>query len=258
MGVGQPGPAGFHPRGPPFLRTANLAAPIRQRSTEHLIATNLPLIAVTLGDPAGVGPEVVAKALTMRETTEIARTLVVGSTAVLSAALALIDSTVTAKTVASPTETVEPGQIAVLEADETGGLEPPPYGATTAVSGAAAVGWLTTAGRLAMDGLVDGIATAPINKEAASMAGHADIGHQEIYQSMTGAPQVVTMLVTTGLRVVHLTTHRSLRVACDYVTKDNVLSKLQLTHEFFTGHGFAHPRIAAAALNPHAGEAGID
>jgi 4-hydroxythreonine-4-phosphate dehydrogenase len=248
---------GFTHGARPFKGTAILGALGHQPFTERLIATKLPLIAVTLGDPAGVGPEVVAKALTTPETSQIARTLVVGSTPVLNAALALIDSAVTAKTIAYPTETVEPGEIAVLETDATGGLQPPPCGTTTAESGAAAVDWLVTAGRLAMDGLVDGIATAPINKEAASMAGHVDIGHQEIYQSMTGAPQVVTMLVTSGLRVVHLTTHRSLRIACDYVTKENVLLKLRLMHEFFTGHGFAYPRIAAAALNPHAGEAGI-
>ena len=74
---------------------------------------------------------------------------------------------------------------------------------------------------------------------------------------MAGVEQVATMLLTTGLRVVHLTTHRPLRLACDAVTRDNVLAKLRLTHEYFSAHGFAVPRIAAAALNPHAGEAGI-
>jgi 4-hydroxythreonine-4-phosphate dehydrogenase len=119
------------------------------------------------------------------------------------------------------------------------------------------VQWVKAAAELAMAGKVDAIATAPINKHAANLAGYTDVGHQEIYQSMTGAAQVVTMLVTTGLRVVHLTTHRSLRVACDYVTQDNVIAKLRLAHDFFVSQGFASPRIAAAALNPHGGEAGI-
>ena len=120
-----------------------------------------------------------------------------------------------------------------------------------------AVAWATTAARLAMDGRADGIATAPLNKEAAHLAGHAEVGHQEIYQALTGAGRVLTMLLTQGLRVVHLTTHRSLRDACGEVTLDNVLATLRLTHDFFAGHGFPHPRIAAAALNPHGGEAGL-
>ena len=70
------------------------------------------------------------------------------------------------------------------------------------------------------------VATAPINKEACKLAGHQDIGHMEIFQAQTGAPNVATMLIARSLRVVHLTTHRSLRIACDYVTRENVLSKI--------------------------------
>ena len=218
---------------------------------------HLPLVAITLGDPAGVGPEVVAKALATGSLRAIARTVVIGSVPVLEKALALVGSSLSARAVDDPSAAVGASEVGVVETNAPAGLGALPYGEVSASAGEAAVQWVKAAAELAMAGKVDAIATAPINKHATNLAGYTDVGHQEIYQSMTGAEQVVTMLVTTGLRVVHLTTHRSLRVACDYVTKDNVLAKLRLTHDFFVGQGFASPRIAAAALNPHGGEAGI-
>ena len=217
----------------------------------------LPLIAVTMGDPAGVGPEVIAKALGTSEVQAIASTVVIGSVPVLEKALALVDSTLAARPVAEPGGRVGDNEVAVFEADVPPGLERLPYGEVSPDAGKAAVEWAVTAARLAIDGGVEAIATAPLNKHAANLAGFSEVGHQEIYQSMTGAEHVSTMLVTPGLRVVHLTTHRSLRLACDWVTKENVLAKLRLTHAFFAAHGFERPRIAAAALNPHGGEAGI-
>jgi 4-hydroxythreonine-4-phosphate dehydrogenase len=95
------------------------------------------------------------------------------------------------------------------------------------------VEWILRAGELAASGQVQAIATAPINKEACALAGHEDIGHMEIFQSQTGSKNVATMLMARQLRTVHLTTHRSLRIACDYVTKENVLAKIALTDETF-------------------------
>ena len=89
------------------------------------------------------------------------------------------------------------------------------------------------------------------------MAGHEDFGHQEIYQHLAGVPRVLTMLLTTNLRVVHLTTHHPMRTAVDFVTRAGVLEALRLTRNFFAAHGCAHPRIGVAALNPHGGEAGL-
>jgi 4-hydroxythreonine-4-phosphate dehydrogenase len=222
------------------------------------MAQHLPLIAITLGDPVGIGPEVVAKALASGELNDIARLVVIGSAPVLDKALALTDSSLSARAVTDPSDAVSDGDVAIYEPNGLpNNLADLPYGKVSADAGSAAIVWVKAAADLAMAGRVDAIATAPINKHAASLAGLTDVGHQEIYQSMTGAEQVVTMLVTPGLRVVHLTTHRSLRVACDYVTKSNVLAKLHLTHDFFVSQGFSPARIAAAALNPHGGEAGI-
>ena len=117
--------------------------------------------------------------------------------------------------------------------------------------------WVLKAGELAASGSVQAIATAPINKEACRLAGHRDVGHMEIFQSQTGASEVATMLMAGGLRVVHLTTHRSLRAACDYVTRDNVLAKIELTDRSFREWGWASPRIGVAALNPHASDGGL-
>jgi 4-hydroxythreonine-4-phosphate dehydrogenase len=218
----------------------------------------LPLVGITLGDPVGVGPEVVAKAVASGDLRNIARLVVIGSASVLDKALALTDTSLSVRAVSDPGDQVADDQIAVYQPiGLANGLQDLPYGQVSADAGHAAVVCVKAAAELALSGQIDAIATAPINKHAANLAGYTDVGHQEIYQTMTGVPQVVTMLVTPGLRVVHLTTHRSLRVACDYVTKDNVLAKLQLTHDFFASQGFESCRIAAAALNPHGGEAGI-
>ena len=117
--------------------------------------------------------------------------------------------------------------------------------------------WVTKAGELALAGSVDGLATAPLNKEAASLAGYTSIGHMELLQELSGAKTVATMLMAKNLRVVHLTTHRSLRVACDYVKKDRILEYLRLTHDSFVKWGFTKPSIAAAALNPHGSDGGL-
>ena len=222
--------------------------------------TNRPLIAITMGDPAGIGPEVVAKALAVPAVNDVCRPLVIGNIAVLTAALRLVGSQLQACAVASPEEalaTAENGVVAVLDPGDPGALAGLKPGVLSAAAGKACVEWVITAGRLAMEGQVAAIATAPINKAAASLAGYNDVGHMEILQKLTEAPQVATMLMTTGLRVVHLTTHRSLRIACDYVTRENVLAKLRLTNEFFGAYGMPLARIGVAALNPHGGEEGL-
>ncbi|MCE2469877.1 MAG: 4-hydroxythreonine-4-phosphate dehydrogenase PdxA [Dehalococcoidia bacterium] len=216
-----------------------------------------PSIAVTLGDPTGIGPEVVAKAFADDETRALARLVAVGSASVLDRALALTGSALRAQPVAGPADAVGPGAVPMVEPTASPGLASLPMGALSSEAGGASIEWVLAAARLALEESVDAIVTAPINKEAAHLAGYEDIGHMEIFQSLTGAPQVATMLLTRGLRAVHLTTHRSLRVACDYVTRENVLAKLRLTHEFFAAHGQPFPRIGVAALNPHGGEGGL-
>jgi 4-hydroxythreonine-4-phosphate dehydrogenase len=109
-----------------------------------------------------------------------------------------------------------------------------------------------------IDGTAAAMVTCPINKEAIHAAGYVDdIGHQEILARMTGAEWTATMLMTPGLKVVHLSTHKSLIEAARYVTRDTVLEKLRLMQETLTGWGLEKPSIAIAALNPHGGEGGL-
>ena len=218
----------------------------------------IPRIAITLGDPTGIGPEVAAKALARPDLWDSVQPLVVGSRGVLDKAFALIDSPLRASEVESPTDALPPpGRISVISPHDDPGLDDLPYGVISPRAGAAAVAWADAAARLALNGDVQAIVTAPISKEAARLAGHEDFGHQEIYQHLAGVPRVLTMLVTTGLRVVHLTTHHPVSRAADHVTRERVLEALRLTHDFFVEHGFPAPRIGVAALNPHSGENGL-
>ena len=216
-----------------------------------------PRIAITLGDPTGIGPEVVAKALAQPGLGADAALFVIGSTHVLDKAFDLIGSDLRARSADGADDDAPPGRVNVISPHDDNGLAALPYGETSPRAGAAAVEWASAAARLAMEGAVDAIATAPISKEAARAAGHEDFGHQEIYQHLAGVPRVLTMLLTNGLNVVHLTTHHPLREAALHVTRERVLEALRLTHDFFTAHGISGPRIGVAALNPHGGEAGL-
>ena len=216
-----------------------------------------PLLAITMGDPAGIGPEVTAKALLDQQVYARCRPFVVGSAAAMEDALRIINAPVLTRVAHSLAEVAgEPGAIDVLDLEnlDYSGIT---YGKVSAAAGKASVEWILKAGELASSGRIQAISTAPINKEACSLAGYKDIGHMEIFQSQTGVKEVATMLMAGTLRVVHLTTHRSLRVACDYVTKDNVLAKIRLTDEYFKRWGFPTPRIGVAALNPHASDGGL-
>ena len=219
--------------------------------------TDKPLVAVTMGDPAGIGPEVTAKALLDEQVYEKCRPFVIGSAAALDDALRLINAPISTRIAHSLDDvTGQVGAIDVLDLEnlDYSAIE---YGQLSAQAGRASVEWILKAGELATAGQIQGIATAPINKEACNLAGYTDIGHTEIFRSQTGSEDVATMLMSGTLRVVHLTTHRSLRVACDYVTRDNVLAKIKLTAEHFVRWGFPTPRIGVAALNPHASDGGL-
>jgi 4-hydroxythreonine-4-phosphate dehydrogenase len=132
------------------------------------------------------------------------------------------------------------------------------FGQVDANCGELAVRAVEAAAGWCLDGSAAGMVTCPINKEAIHAAGYVnDIGHQEILARLTGAVSTATVLMTPGLRVVHLSTHKSLIEAARFVTCDNVLEKLRLTQATFSRWGLANPRIAVAALNPHAGEGGL-
>ena len=216
-----------------------------------------PAIAITMGDPCGIGPEVVVKALADPRVYASCRPLVVGNTHAMERAVELTGLPLQVNRLDDPDSAGQDST--VVDVVDIGNLNPEDItvGRINPLCGKAAMEWVTKAGELALAGTVSAIATAPLNKEAASLAGYKSIGHMELLQELTGAKTVATMLMAKNLRVVHLTTHRSLRLACDYVKKDRILDFLRLTHDSFVGWGVGGPRIAVAALNPHASDGGL-
>lgn len=216
----------------------------------------LPRIAITLGDPSGIGPEVVAKALSEGATTDVAQVAVVGNVEVLQASLASIGSELRAEK-AQEAAPVLPAKVVPVIDNEEAPASRFPVGSLSIDSAKAAHSWIEQAIGLNLAGKFDAIATAPVNKTAFALAGIADTGHQEVLKRLTGAPLVATMLVSGQLRCVHLSTHKSLSEACAFVTKDNIVAALKLTDEHFRRWGFGTPRIGVAALNPHASDDGL-
>ena len=214
-----------------------------------------PIIAVTLGDPSGIGPEVVAKALAHPEVLAACHPLVVGSAPLLEQTVRDLGLDLAMTRVSAAAEAPR-NAISILDSGNLNAEDIVP-GRISAAAGKASVEWILQAGEMALAGQVQAIATAPINKEAARLAGYQGIGHMELLQSLSRAKEVATMLTAGSLRVVHLTTHKTLAQAVAFVKKDNIVVKLKLTHTSFQEWGFSTPRIAVAALNPHGGDGGL-
>lgn len=216
-----------------------------------------PAIAITMGDPCGIGPEVVVKALADPRVYAACRPVVIGNTYAMQQAVKVAGQPLAVRETDNPAAAGR--DPAIVEVVDIHNLNPEDItvGQLSVPCGKAAMEWVTKAGQLALAGVVDGIATAPLNKEAASLAGFQSIGHTELLQELAGVKTIATMLLSKNLRVVHLTTHRSLRVACDYVKKERILEFLQLTHDSFVRWGFPQPRLAAAGLNPHNSDGGL-
>jgi len=195
-----------------------------------------------MGDPSGIGPEVVAKALAKPSITRLAELSVIGSSRVFF------------ETWESLGLNGAPPPVTDIHSAPEG---PFPVGELSVQAARAAHAWVEFAGKLCLGGEADAMVTAPINKEAFMLAGISDTGHQEVLQRLSGAEHVATMLISGQLRCMHLSTHKSLAEACKYVTRANVLRAIELTHRHFVGWGVPKPRIAVAALNPHASDNGL-
>lgn len=217
-----------------------------------------PLLAITMGDPAGVGPEITVKALCGPQLYQVCRPLVIGNTEILRrAAFTVREDGVNFRRVSAPADGLyRPGCIDVLEI-ETAGAETVRPGVLSAEAGEAAFRYVEKAIELAMNGAVDGTVTNPINKEAVNLAGHHFSGHTEIYAEYTGAKKYTMMLAHENLRVVHVSTHVSLREACDLVRKERVLEVIKIADEACRRIGIESPKIGVAGLNPHSGENGL-
>lgn len=218
------------------------------------IMVKKPLLAITMGDPAGIGPEVIVKAFSEPKVLQQCRPFVIGSNIILNNTIKTLGNLAAINIIPSPDKTKgELGKIDVLDLNnqDFNRLE---LGKISLLAGRASVEWVHQAAKFALSGQIDGLVTGPINKEACQLAGYKDIGHLEILQNLTKTKEVAAMLINKNLRVVHLTTHRPLRAACEWVTKENILNKLKLIDCSFKHWGFPSPRIGVAALNPHAGD----
>ena len=215
---------------------------------------NAPAIGITLGDPAGVGAEVIVKALHKRPPP--VSTVVIGSVERLQEAARRARVDVTVAAVERPQQAA-PGSRVIHCIDPGVPTRDIPFGQVHAGGGEAAFRYLELASRLAMQGALQAVVTAPLNKEALHAAGHIFPGHTEMLAHFSGTPEVSMMLMAPGLRVIHVTTHIGLRHAIERIEPGLVERTIRRGHEAMLRAGIAQPRIAVCGINPHAGENGL-
>ncbi|MBA0193226.1 D-threonate 4-phosphate dehydrogenase [Pectobacterium carotovorum] len=215
------------------------------------------IIAVTMGDPAGIGPEIIIKSLAEGELSG-ASAVVVGCVQTMRRILALnIVPAVELKIIDKPADAVfAPGVINMIDEplEDPQALKP---GVVQAQAGDLAYRCIKKATVLAMAGEVHAIATAPLNKEALHSAGHLYPGHTELLAKLTNSRDYAMVLYTDKLKVIHVSTHIALRKFLDTLNRDRVETVIEMADVFLKRVGFTHPRIAVAGVNPHAGENGL-
>jgi 4-hydroxythreonine-4-phosphate dehydrogenase len=216
-----------------------------------------PVLGVTMGDPAGVGPEIIVRAAAEPDVQRTTRPVVIGSASTLEEALALVGSPLRLHAVARVADCGwEPGTLEVLDLAnvDMGTL---PRARVSPAAGRAAYAYIEKAVDLAKEGTIDGIVTAPINKEALAAAGMPHSGHTEILASLSGTRDFAMLLMGEELRVIHVTSHVAIRRVPDLVTRERVLRTIELAQRALEDLGIRGGRIAVAGLNPHAGEDGL-
>jgi 4-hydroxythreonine-4-phosphate dehydrogenase len=215
-----------------------------------------PILAITMGDPSGIGPEVVVKALAAPRLWRLCRPVICGRLPVMMAAARAAGGGVGFVAVGETLPTATRARCPLVE---TGPARDriPPFGRPSAAGGRAAIAAVTAAIRLALDGRVDAIVTAPISKEAIRAAGSPFPGHTEMLAALTGAKRHAMMLVGGPLRVSLATIHVPLARVPSLITARGVRDVIELTWEAVRHFGLREPKIAVCGLNPHAGEAGM-
>ena len=219
--------------------------------------TSRPLVTLTLGDPAGTGPEIIAKALADPAVLALGRLVVVGDAATLDRAQFYTGTKLSINAVADlASARFAAGSIDVLDLKNVD-LARLQLGKVDPLAGHAAYESICAATKLALAGQAAAIVTSAINKAALNAAGHHFDGHTGLLAQLCGAPGATMMLVADRLRVSHVSTHVPLRVAIDRVRPARIIKVLQLTHDAVRRLGIERPRLAVAGLNPHAGEGGL-
>ncbi|VBB07686.1 4-hydroxythreonine-4-phosphate dehydrogenase pdxa [Lucifera butyrica] len=215
-----------------------------------------PILGITMGDAAGIGPEIIAKALMDREIYTIARPVVIGDKKVMERAVEIAGAGLQCRAVDGPE--AAGSEYGVIDIIDLSNLPADlPWGTIDARAGKAAYEYIEKAINYALKKEIHAVVTAPLNKEALNLGGHHFPGHTEILAQLGGVKNYAMMLVGGSLRVIHATTHVSLRNACDLIKKERVLRVIELADQALKLLGIDRPRIAVAGLNPHSGEGGL-
>lgn len=220
--------------------------------------TERPVIALTIGDPAGVGPEITVRALADPEVAKLQRAIVIGDHGVVAQAVEKVAPQLEIRLLEDPRDVSgEPGTLDLLDLGNVPGEVR--HGSIDAVYGRAAMDYIERSAELVKQGLADGIVTGPINKEAIRAAGATVPGHTELLAQHFGVDidRVFTMFVLERMRIFFLTRHHSLRDAIDLIDEESVFAGLVQIQELMRSLGYEEPKLAVAALNPHAGEHGL-
>jgi 4-hydroxythreonine-4-phosphate dehydrogenase len=218
----------------------------------------LPIIGITMGDPTGIGPEIIVKALSMKEPFQACRPVVFGDQEVLSRAIQMQKLATTLEVVEKiPEDGYLPGKIFLLGLSrlEVASLR---FGKPDRACGEAMVKYIEEAVKRVRNGELGAITTCPINKQAMNSAGYSFPGHTELLAHLAQASPVAMMFLGSKWKIVLVTTHLPLKDVSRWITANRILSTLQLTDEGMKKYfGTAHPKIAVLSLNPHCGEEGL-
>ncbi len=216
-----------------------------------------PLVAIPIGDVAGVGPEITVKALALKEIFDAARCVVVGDKKIIENAIKITGTNLSVNVIDEPENgDYSEGVVNVIDLNNID-MDKFEFGKVQGMCGKAAYEYIEKSVQLANDRKVDAVATTPINKEALRAGGINFIGHTEIFGALTNTPDPLTMFEVRGLRVFFLTRHVSLRQACDMIKKDRIIDYVVRCTEALKRLGVTEGTMAIAGLNPHSGEHGL-
>jgi 4-hydroxythreonine-4-phosphate dehydrogenase len=216
-----------------------------------------PRIGISMGDPAGIGPEIIIKTLALSEVYDRCNPIIVGDSAVMEKEARALKTSLKINAIQSVSEAkFEFGTIDVFDLKNVDANELQP-GVVSSMAGKAAFEAVKKVIELALSKEIEATVTAPINKESIHKAGHKYSGHTEIYAHYTNTEKFAMLLADENFRVIHVSTHVSLRKACDLCKKDRIIEVITLLNDACIQFGIKNPRIAVAGLNPHAGENGL-
>jgi 4-phospho-D-threonate 3-dehydrogenase / 4-phospho-D-erythronate 3-dehydrogenase len=216
-----------------------------------------PIIGITMGDPASIGPEIAIKALLNKNIYDICRPLLVGDADVFNDIIKRLNLKAEINAINNVNDAkFEFGKVDVFDLQNVK-LNKLVFGEVSAMAGNAAFGAVQKVIELAMAGKIDATVTGPINKKSINEAGHHFAGHTEIYAHFTNTSKYAMLLVEDNLKVIHVSTHVSLRQACDLVKKERILEVIELLYNGLISLGETNYKIGIAGLNPHAGDSGL-